>query len=80
MTDEEPTAPSPAETAADGADSRQPELDLGVVSTGDEGVDQALAGLAELADRPVDEHPAVFEKVQQGLQAALVAEPGTPGS
>ncbi|MDH4158750.1 MAG: hypothetical protein OEV62_00660 [Actinomycetota bacterium] len=69
----------PDDDQAVAPDPRQPELDLGVVLTGDERVDQALAGLEELGGRPVDEHPAVYEKVHEGLQSALVAEPGTPG-
>jgi hypothetical protein len=57
----------------------QSELDLGIVPTGDERVDQALVLLEQLGGRPVDEHPAVYEAVHQQLQAALVADPGPPG-
>lgn len=41
--------------------------------TGDPRVDQALAGLADLGGRPVDEHPVVFEQVHRDLTAALGA-------
>jgi len=74
MTDQEGTEPPSA-----APDPRQPELDLGVVLTGDNRVDEALAELDQLAGRPVDEHAAVYEKVHRGLQAALVGEPGHPG-
>jgi hypothetical protein len=41
--------------------------------TGDPRVDEALARLADLNGRPVEEHPAVFEQVHGGLTAALGA-------
>jgi hypothetical protein len=44
-----------------------------VPETGDPRVDQALARLADLRGRPVEEHPAVFEQVHGGLTAALGA-------
>jgi hypothetical protein len=56
----------------------QSELDLGVVPTGDDRVDQALRSLEQLVGQPVEEHPAVYETVHQQLQAALVADPGPP--
>ena len=49
----------------------QSELDLGVVATGHAGVDAALAGLDGLTDRPVGEHPDVFEQVHRGLHDAM---------
>ena len=49
----------------------QSELDLGVVSTGNVDVDAAVAGLAGLGDRPVSEHPEVYERVHRDLQAAM---------
>jgi hypothetical protein len=42
-------------------------------ATGDDRVDEALAELADLGGRPVDEHPAVFERVHRGLTEALGA-------
>jgi hypothetical protein len=59
--------------------ARQSELDLGLVPTGDPRVDAALAALEGLPDRPVDEHPAVFEEVHQGLHAALSDVPDPNG-
>jgi hypothetical protein len=58
------TASSPYDTPA-WAVPAEPE------NTGDERVDAAVAGLASLRDRPVAEHPEVFETVHQGLQDAL---------
>ena len=49
----------------------QAELDLGLVSTGDERVDAALAGLTVLPTLPVADHPGVFDDVHQGLHTAL---------
>jgi hypothetical protein len=63
----EPAAPEGAEPAAPegaGPERAGPQ-------TGDPRVDQALARLADLRGRPVDEHPAVFEQVHEGLTAAL---------
>ena len=39
-------------------------------------VDEALAGLDALADRPLPEHVAVFEQIHTALQDALAAESG----
>ncbi|ANY08797.1 hypothetical protein [Pseudonocardia sp. HH130630-07] len=36
-------------------------------------VEDALAGLDELADRPVAEHPVAFERVHAALGRALTA-------
>lgn len=58
---------------------RQPELDLGLVPTGDPRVDAALAPLDRLAGHPVDEHPAVYEQVHQRLQEALTDIPPQNG-
>ena len=43
----------------------------GTATTGDEQVDQALALLHDLDDRPVDEHVERFEQVHASLRAAL---------
>lgn len=44
--------------------------------TGDERVDAVLAGLGDLAGRPVSEHVAVFDEAFSGLEAALGAVDG----
>ena len=53
-------------------------------STGDARVDEAVARLADLAELPVAEHPAVFEYVHERLTEALgdldVRDPAGPGS
>jgi len=41
------------------------------VRTGDGRVDDVLASLAELDERPVREHAAVFEQAHERLRAAL---------
>ena len=62
-------APSPADVARP--------------STGDTRVDEAVARLADLAELPVAEHPAVFEYVHERLTEALgdldVRDPAGPG-
>jgi hypothetical protein len=49
--------------------------------TGDTRVDQAIAGLAELGERPLDEHPQVLEAAHDRLREILgeLGEPGKPG-
>jgi hypothetical protein len=45
--------------------------------TGDERVDDAVAGLAGLGEMPVDGHPAVLEEIHQRLGEILgEVEPG----
>jgi hypothetical protein len=39
--------------------------------TGDTRVDEAVAGLARLADAPVEDHPAVLEEVHLRLAEIL---------
>jgi hypothetical protein len=58
------SAPRPQRAAPEHAAPGRPE-------SGDGRVDQALARLADLEGRPIDEHPAVFEAVHGGLTAAL---------
>jgi hypothetical protein len=41
------------------------------VPTGNEAVDAALERLRELAERPTDQHPELYDEVHQRLQAAL---------
>jgi hypothetical protein len=40
-------------------------------ATGDSRVDEAVSQLEDLAGLPVDEHPAIFERVHQRLTEAL---------
>ncbi|MFT4188994.1 MAG: hypothetical protein QM621_10490 [Aeromicrobium sp.] len=52
-------------------------------TTGHEGIDEALSGLEDLADRPVTEHLAVYDAIHHVVRATLAdagrAEgPGTP--
>jgi hypothetical protein len=51
--------------------------------TGDARVDEAVAQLADLAELPVAEHPAMFEYVHERLTEALgdldVRDPSEPG-
>jgi hypothetical protein len=44
--------------------------------TGVEEVDEVLDSLRDLADRPVEEHPAVFERAHERLRKALDGRPG----
>jgi hypothetical protein len=81
----EPAVPEPAVPETGVPETGVPET--GVPETGDLRVDQALARLADLRGRPVEEHPAVFEQVHGGLTAALGAldaggddVPGPPGT
>jgi hypothetical protein len=59
------------EVATASRDSEQSQLDLGVISTGAANVDQALRGLENIAERPVDEHAEIYEAVLGGLTAAM---------
>jgi hypothetical protein len=56
-------------------------------TTGDPQVDEALRKLDDLAGRPLNEHPAVFEQIHGALTGALgtldsaaAAGPGSGGS
>ncbi|PKH39874.1 hypothetical protein SAMN05192575_11844 [Nocardioides alpinus] len=44
-------------------------------TTGVESVDQVLADVAAIADAPVSEHVAVFERAHDRLRRALDAQP-----
>ena len=46
-------------------------MDMTPQSTGDDRVDQAVAGLEALADLPLDEHPAALEAVHDRLREIL---------
>lgn len=50
-------------------------------ATGDSRVDEAVAPLASLGGRPLEEHPPVFEAVHDTLRGLLgeLGEPGKPG-
>jgi hypothetical protein len=48
-----------------------PSVPEGTGTTGDPQVDAALDKLADLADRPLNEHPAVFEQIHGALAGAL---------
>ena len=56
MTENEPAPPSVPEVAA---------------TTGEPQVDEALRKLDDLAGRPLNEHPAVFEQIHGALTGAL---------
>ena len=60
--------PSAAEPRDPG---EQSELDLSVVATGHAGVDAALTGLEGLGQRPINDHPDIFEAVHGGLAEAM---------
>jgi hypothetical protein len=47
-------------------------------ATGDERVDDAVAGLASLADKPVEEHPAVLDEIHARL-GQILGEAGQAG-
>jgi hypothetical protein len=49
--------------------------------TGDSRVDAAVARLGELANAPLDEHPAIFQQVHDRLREVLgELSPGAPGT
>ena len=50
------------------------------IPTGDERVDAVLDEVALLGERPVEEHPAVYERAHEELRAALdrAAAEGAP--
>ncbi|MEP7025991.1 MAG: hypothetical protein ABJB47_19770, partial [Actinomycetota bacterium] len=53
----------------------------GQPATGEPRVDEALAGLGQLAGLPVAEHPAVFEQVHRKLREVLgELDSGAPSS
>jgi hypothetical protein len=71
--------PVAADPVADRAVS--PENGARTGSTGDPRVDEAVAGLAALGERPLEEHPPVLEAVHDKLRDILgeLGEPGRPG-
>jgi hypothetical protein len=63
---EQPESPDPdLDPARTGQEFGEPER------TGVEEVDDVLASLGGLDDRPVDEHPSVFEHAHERLRQAL---------
>ena len=83
----EPIKPNPSQAApASGTElstDEQSELDLGVISTGAPDIDRALTPLEGLGERPVSEHPEVYEQVLGELSATMAdhtAEPADPDS
>ncbi len=60
--------PAPAADPAPGAAGPAPGA---AGDTGDSRVDDALRKLADLADLPVHEHPAVFGEIHEALAGAL---------
>jgi hypothetical protein len=76
VTQNEPAEPTPG----------PPPVPEGHQMTGDPQVDEALHKLADLADLPLHEHPAVFEQIHGALAGALgTLDPAqgpaaTPGS
>ena len=56
----------------EGVEDRLDEVEPGDgVATGDPWVDEVLASLAGLDERPVSEHAALFEQAHEKLRAAL---------
>jgi len=72
MTDDfEPTASTGDASGADGQEAvpSQPER----VRTGVPGVDEVVAAVEELEERPIEEHVGVFETAHEELRRALDA-------
>lgn len=66
-----PTVPAPA-TASVGPEAQQaPSGDADVPHTGDVVIDAVVAELAEVRERPLDEHIAAGEKAHRVLQGRL---------
>lgn len=63
------------EAAVTGRDSASAPPVPDLEPTGVEAVDRVLAEVAELAERPVVEHVAVFEGAHEQLRRALDASP-----
>lgn len=64
-------APAPA-TASEGPEAQQaPSGDADVPHTGDAVIDAVVAELAEVRERPLDEHIAAGEKAHRVLQGRL---------
>ena len=72
---------SPEEQTPPSADPKtaEPELDLGLVASGNAEVDDAVNVLANLDEVDVTGHPDIFESVHEKLAASLASfdEPST---
>ena len=55
----------------EGVEGRLDAVEPGGARTGDPRVDEVLASLAGLDERPVSEHATVFERAHEELRAAL---------
>ncbi|MCL2581593.1 MAG: hypothetical protein FWE35_03965 [Streptosporangiales bacterium] len=86
----EAVLPGEADPEADGSEAGGPPANapepagfanIPAPATGDRRVDETVAGLAALGDRPLEEHPPVFETVHDTLRGLLgeLGEPGRPG-
>jgi hypothetical protein len=71
MDDLSPTSTPTPEPAGEVPAGEQSEFDLGVVATGNPGVDAALASLEGLGELPVVDHPDIYEQVHQELTQAM---------
>ncbi len=69
-TDQPETSPPDVDPAETGQEFGEPE------GTGVEEVDDVLTSMQGLEDRPVEEHPAVFERAHERLRQALDGPPG----
>jgi hypothetical protein len=77
--DQVPDATSPEPHEAGDAPSGEPVAEsrppIDYEPTGVESVDQVLADVATIADRPVGQHVEVFERAHEQLRRALDARP-----
>jgi len=68
---EDPQQPGPAEPGSDWSATEQ-------VRTGVVNVDEVIAAVEELEERPIEEHVGVFETAHEQLRRALDAQPAQP--
>jgi hypothetical protein len=66
---EETVSATPGDDGSEAGDGRTP-------LTGVPAVDEVLAEVDALGERPLDEHLATFERAHETLRAALDADPG----
>jgi hypothetical protein len=78
---EDMAATGPAGPAGPAGLERPGEEPGAVEGTGDARVDEAIAPLGQLADVPLEDHPAIFERIHDRLREVLGAlNPGPAGS